>query len=316
MEVVRRGSPVKLWIVGTLLVLLLTLPACGGSSGSSSGSAGGGAAQSGGADASAGQEVAQAGSGSAGSEAAAVPSKSNSDGAASHDFDRKVVKTAELGIRAGDARRSAEKAQQLAADYGGSVFSSRTERTDGSVSAELVLLVPSPKFEKVLAELRKLGESVTTDTVKGEDVTGEYVDLKSRERNLQAAEKSLLKLYDKAKSVEDTLKVQNELTDVRGQIEQAQGRIQYLEQRTSSSRITLDIQPVTGTAASLSAWDPAGVVDRAWGASLGVLQAIATVVLSAVVFGWWLAPLLVVALVWWRSHNRRPARRTDPSETN
>lgn len=99
-----------------------------------------------------------------------------------------------------------------------------------------------------LDDLRGLGE-VTTDTVGGEDVTEEFVDLESRERNLLAAEDSLLRLYGEAESVDDALAIERELTDLRGQIEMAQGRIQYLEKRTTASRIALEIEAVRDPAA-------------------------------------------------------------------
>jgi hypothetical protein len=226
-------------------------------------------------------------------------------------FDRKIVKTAELGIHAESVRESAARAQQVAAQFGGSALSSQIERGDGSVSASLVLSVPSPEFEKALDELRGLGKKVTTDTVRGEDVTEEFVDLESRERNLLAAERSLLELYDRAQSVNDALSIERELTIIRGEIEQVQGRMQYLEQRTAYSQITLNIQPVAQPAKPPPAWSPAHVVSRAWVASLSVLQALATVVLSAIVFGWWLAPALVAGFVWWR----RRTRNSTPAAT-
>jgi hypothetical protein len=230
-------------------------------------------------------------------------------------FDRKIVKTAELGIHAEDVRESAARAQQVAAQFGGSALNSHISRGYGSVSASLVLSVPSPEFEKALEELRGLGKKVTTDTVRGEDVTEEFVDLESRERNLLAAERSLLELYDRAQSVNDALSIERELTIIRGEIEQVQGRMQYLEQRTAYSQITLSIQPVVQPAKPPPAWSPAHVVSRAWDASLSVLRALATVVLSAIVFGWWLAPALVAGFVWWRRRTRgsTPAA-TGPSQ--
>ena len=81
-------------------------------------------------------------------------------------------------------------------------------------SADLVRSVPSPEFEAALDELRRLGEEVTTDSVRGEDVTEEFVDLQSRERNLLAVEEGLLKLYDRAEDVEDALSTQREITAV------------------------------------------------------------------------------------------------------
>lgn len=132
------------------------------------------------------------------------------------------------------------------------------------------------------------------------------MDLKSRERNLLAGEESLLKLYDRAESVKDSLAIQRELTNIRGEIEQVQGRVQYLEQRTDSSRINLTIEPVVGASATRSAWEPASVAAQAWSASLSVMQTLANAAISAVVFGWWLAPILIAGLIWWRRRSRTP----------
>ncbi len=231
------------------------------------------------------------------------------DPAALGDFGRKVVKTANLGLRSEEVRQSAARAQQVAATAGGTVLSSQVYRNDGSVTADLVLSVPYEEFERVLDELRGLGEKVTTDSISGQDVTEEYVDLESRERNLRATEESLLRLYDRAENVEEALSIQRELTTVRGEIELVQGRIKYLDQRSAHSQITLNIQPVTSPPPPKPTWDPGEVVEQAWDASLAVLQVIATAIISAVVFGWWLVPVLVGGLLWWRRRNRgsRPA---------
>jgi hypothetical protein len=236
------------------------------------------------------------------------------DSASLGDFGRKVVKTADLGLRSEEVRQSAARAQQVVASAGGTVLSSQVYRSDDSVTADLILSVPSEEFERVLDELRSLGEKVTTDSISGQDVTEEYVDLKSRERNLRATEESLLRLYDRAENVEEALSIQRELTTVRGEIELVQGRIKYLDQRSTYSQITLNIQPVTSPPPPRPTWDPKDIVERAWSASLSVLQVMATAIISAVVFGWWLAPVLVGGFLWWRRRNRdsRPAA-TEPS---
>lgn len=228
------------------------------------------------------------------------------------EFGRMIVKTADLGVQVEDVEGSAAMAQKIAAQAGGSVLNSQVDRDENRVSASLMLSVPSTRFESTLDELRALGQKITTDDVAGEDVTEEFVDLESRERNLLAAEQSLLKLYDEAASVSDTLAIQRELTVVRGEIEQVQGRIQYLEQRSDFSQISLSIQPVAGPPASRSGWDPAAIVARAWNASLSVLQVFATALISAVIFGWWLAPVFGAGYLWWRRRNRNAT----PQATN
>jgi hypothetical protein len=155
------------------------------------------------------------------------------------------------------------------------------------VYTDLVLSVPSERFEDALDELRGLGEEVTTDTVSGQDVTEEYVDLQSRERNLLAAEQSLLDLYNRADDVQDALSIQRELTGIRGQIKQVQGGMQYLKQSSDTSQVSLNITPVASPPKPPPAWDPALLVAKAWTtASLAVLQALAAAILSTLVFGW------------------------------
>ena len=120
------------------------------------------------------------------------------------------------------------------------------------------------------------------------------MDLKSRERNLRATEESLLRLYDRAENVEEALSIQRELTTVRGEIELVQGRIKYLDQRSAYSQITLNIQPVDEPAATRSL---PGTLETSWSRHgmprSAVLQVMATAIISAVVFGWWLAPVLL-----------------------
>ena len=288
--------------VSALVLLALVLPACAAGGGSGTQSGGGGALSDHEAKQASGQLAESARSG--GGQLAPSSAVGSEDQALPEDFDRKIVKTAELGIRAENVRESAAQAQQIAARFGGSTLSSQINQGGDSVYADLVLSIPSPEFEDALDELRGLGKEVTTDSVTGEDVTEEFVDLQSRERNLLAAEQSLLDLYDRAQSVNDALSIERELTNIRGQIEQVQGRIEYLEERTALSQITLTIHPVPNPKSSQPAWDPVRVVAQAWNASLLVLQTLATVVLSVVAFGWWLAPALVAGLVWWRRRNR------------
>jgi Domain of unknown function (DUF4349) len=135
-------------------------------------------------------------------------------------------------------------------------------------------------------------------------VTEEYVDLQSRERNLLAAEQTLLDLCNRATDVEDALSIQRELTVLRGQVEQVQGRIQYLDQSTQTAQISLNIRPVASPPKPPPAWDPA-LVARAWSASLAVLHTLAAAVISTLIFGWWLIPPLVAGALWIRRRLRR-----------
>ena len=317
----RRARLLALAVPGLLLVLALA--SCGGAEGGGS-AAGSGASGEPGSQGPRGSAGLAASSGTGGEDESSAAAASSSAaeigvetgseaGADLPGFEgEKVIKTAELGLRSENVREAASRAREVAARSGGGVTSSRIDGgEDEAASADLVLSVPSPEFEAALDGLRDLG-SVTSDTVGGEDVTEEFVDLRSRERNLLAAEESLLRLYGEAESVDDALSIERELTNLRGQVEVSQGRIQFLEDRATTSRIALTIQPVDKPLDPAPALEPTRAVSTAWNASLGFLGAAAGVVISVIVFGWWLAPALVAAGVWWTRRSRRSGAPRSP----
>jgi hypothetical protein len=99
--------------------------------------------------------------------------------------------------------------------------------------------VPVDRFEDFVRAIGRLGE-VRTSHVGSQDVTEEYFDLEARIRNKQEEEKRLLKhLSDSTGKLEDILKVEAELTRVRGEVEQMQGRLRFLANRADLSTVTI-----------------------------------------------------------------------------
>ncbi len=237
-------------------------------------------------------------------------------------FDRLVIRTGALSLQVEDVLRAASKVQQVAAANGGYVSNGSTREDEGVSYSEITITVPAESFDKTFEQLRGLGELVT-DSIESQDVTEELVDLQSRQRNLEATEKSMLTLLERANTVGEVLNVQRELTTIQGQLEQVKGRIKYLSSRTSMSSITVTLSPLPGalstpTPEPLPRWSAIDVAVRAWNASLRTLQAVATVVISVAVFTWWLLPLLLGGLLWYRRsvgfrRGTRPSQTASPS---
>ena len=81
-------------------------------------------------------------------------------------------------------------------------------------------------LEATLSRVRDLSERVERENRSSQDVTTEFVDVEARLGNLQAAEQQLMVLFERSGKVSDVLEVQRELTNVRGQIESLQGRLE------------------------------------------------------------------------------------------
>ena len=75
-----------------------------------------------------------------------------------------------------------------------------------------------------------------------EDVTDDYVDSKSRLASLRAAEGRLLAFLDQARNVDEALRVQQGLSDLQLQIEEIQGRLNFLDQTSAFSLIEVNLK--------------------------------------------------------------------------
>jgi len=160
--------------------------------------------------------------------------------------------------------------------------------------AVYTLRIPSAAFETTLATIRRLGP-VRDESLRGEDVTAQYVDLEARLRNWRAQEAVLLELMSRARSIPDTITVQQQLSQVQQQIEQLEGQRRVLDDQTSFGTVTLTLVAPGAAAAAASsstlasAWtDAVGATLAVLGGTLLVLGAVLPVaVIAAVVFGAW-----------------------------
>jgi len=148
--------------------------------------------------------------------------------------DRKIVKTGSMTLEVEDIAETLDEVAEMADEFNGYVVSSYKHEYERGVSGHITIRVPSEKFEEAFARLRQLAVAVPDETTTAKDVTEEYVDLEAQLSNLLATEAQYLTLMEKAENVEEMLKVQKELSNVRGQIEQIEGRMKYLEQTSET----------------------------------------------------------------------------------
>lgn len=229
---------------------------------------------------------------------------------------RLIVRTAEVSLIVGDTTASVEKLAALASANGGYLTDSRVWRDGQVVRATLTMRVPAQKLDAALAAVRKAATRVESETVTGDDVSQEYVDLESQVRNLEAAEVEMRQLMttvrERTKKAEDILEVYNQLTQLRGQIETAKGRMRYLSQMSAMSTIKLTLSPDAITKPVLEpGWQPIAVMKDASRALVKTAQAVTDMAIWALVyFGPLLLVLAGILFLTWRALARRKAAAT------
>jgi hypothetical protein len=217
-----------------------------------------------------------------------------------------------LSVQRGRFDETVDEARSIAAGLAGFVVSSSASQGSGQrlVRGTLVLRIPARNYAEAMKALASLGR-VEARRENGQDVSQEYVDLRARTRQLQAVESQLLELLDRANTVGAALAVQQQLSQVQLDLEQARGRLQYLDDQVAFSTISLDLYervlPVPK-----SGGDRFGIVDAWSKAAAGFLAVLGwtfVVLATAAPLVLLLAVALFLARVAFRKRLRWPSRR-------
>ena len=307
----------------TGLLILLLLAACGGAAGSTGGSAqapgqtsvesrdeSGGNGTTGAASpapSTGGAPAPPAAGGSAGEQPVA---ERNTQA----QFNRLVIRTANLSLIVQNVDSAEAQIRQIAESRGGFVLGSEVNGGDEQRRASMSFKVPALHFDDALAAVAKLALDVESQNVQGQDVTDEFVDLESRVRNLRAVEARLIDFLKQAQKVEEALQVNQQLSEIQGQIEQAQGRITYLKESAAYSTINVSMrgQPTIIGVTPDNVWSPGTTARAAAQNLIAFAQVIADIL---IVFAVWLPiwlPGLIVALWLWRRSGRVPTPTNQP----
>jgi len=164
--------------------------------------------------------------------------------------DRKIIRNGYITLEVNDIATALDEVAGIAKALDGYVVSSSKQGEEDAERGTISIRVPAARFDEAFVRLRQLAVKVPFESTESRDVTEEYTDLKAQLRNLEATESQYLELLKKAQTVEDTLKVYNALSNVRGEIERVKGRIQYLERTSDMALIQVNLQktrPISGT---------------------------------------------------------------------
>ncbi len=217
--------------------------------------------------------------GEAGSTGANAPA-----GAPLPQADRKIIKNATISLEVQDVSSALNQVTLLSSQYGGYVVSSRSWYVEDYPPAANTFAVPVERFEEALERVRSLGK-VLDEQSSGQDVTDQYVDLEARIRNQEATAARIRSFLDQARTVDEALQVNQQLSQVEQELEQLKGQRDALGQRTAFSTLNVEFSPtIPNTKAKLSSvWSPLGTLAEATDALAAILRVLVDVAIWVVV---------------------------------
>ena len=231
--------------------------------------------------------------------------------------DRDVITTGRLVMTVDDPTRAAQQAADLVDDAGGRIDSrSETPGTETQQArATLVVRIPADEFDRVLADLRELGE-VDGVQLDADDVTQQRQDLDARIEALEASVDRLLALLADADTTADLIAIESELSSRQAELDSLVAQREFLADQVDFSTLTVELlsEGIAPEAGPDDFWSGLVVGWEALVAFASGLLVVAGVLLP------WIVVLLViaaivVAIVVLATRRRRHSEPTPPGAT-
>lgn len=213
----------------------------------------------------------------------------------------RVVRNGSLTMRVDDASKRLAELRVIVESAGGFIESANLTDNANVKTAYATVRVPNEKFQDVVRQAKGLASTVFDESENAEDVTAQYVDMEARLKAAKAEEQQYLEILKRAGSIEDTLNVTSRLADVRTRIEQIEGQMRYLNDRTTYATLSVTLTEEAKVEAPSRVWKPGETLNIALRGLVESLQALADFLITAGVFlvGFMLPILLGITLLMW-----------------
>ena len=218
---------------------------------------------------------------------------------------RKITHNLTLTLEVATINEAVTRISREVLQLGGYVVESQQNGSESHSSAHLTLKIPDDKLNGLRDSLSTWGK-ILDEHLLANDITNQYYDSQVRLQTLETEEKRYLEILNQAKTVDDVLKVENALGNIRQQIEQLKGQLKLWNNMVDYS--TVNLQLVTLQSPNLNVknpWQPISWSNTWKAAQDAVLKTLSSSwnVLNYLVVGiGYAVPYLLIGALGWGSY--------------
>lgn len=153
--------------------------------------------------------------------------------------ERKLIKEGRVEFETDNLNTTRKAIFEAVQKYNGYVSSDQEFKSPGRKSNTVVIRVPADNFDNLLNDATQGVEKYESKEINVKDVTEEFLDIQARLKTKKELEQRYIDLLKQAKNVTEILEIENQIGQLRSEIESIEGRLKYLHDNVSFSTLTM-----------------------------------------------------------------------------
>lgn len=154
---------------------------------------------------------------------------------------KKIIKDGNLSVKTKDVFFLKKRIDSILETVDAYYESENLNNSTYQIAYNLKIRVPAEKFETLLTKIENGEGEITNKSIRGRDVTEEYLDIEMRLENKREYLIRYKELLSKAITVKDILSIESEIRVLEEEIESSEGRLRYLSDQVAYSTLDLNL---------------------------------------------------------------------------
>ncbi len=219
-------------------------------------------------------------------------------------IDPKIIYVLDVSLKTDNVPATVKSVEEKVRSLGGYIAESRQNNEENHTNAFLSLRIPVAQYESFRGDLSAFG-TVASEHLFTDDVSRQYFDVETRLRSWEAQEKRYLEILQQAKTVEDILRIEDSLANVRREMESLKGQLKYWDNRVQYSEIRMNIYPNQSNLRVNDPWQPVSLTSTIQAAKNAVIKTVSFIWNSinyVIVFIGYAIPLAIIMVIAWLAY--------------
>lgn len=213
--------------------------------------------------------------------------------------DRMMVTSSNFSLLVKDVTKTLDEIKGKVTELKGYVVNVSISRPELGEHATIQFRVPTEQVETMVAYLRGASVKVVSENVSGHDVTDKYTDVAEYLKVAQSNKTRLEEILASARTIDEIMKVQNQIFSLQRQIDNYKGQMKYMEGTSETSLITayISTDEIGLPYAEPLSWRPEVIFKHAVRSMIGTLQKLGAVAIWLGVYSVLIVPTLTIILI-------------------
>lgn len=209
---------------------------------------------------------------------------------------RMVVQESSLSLLVKDVAQTLYQIKIKTTQVGGYMVQSNLTRPDEGASGDISLRIPGDALDDALKYFKTLSIKVVSENLRGDDVTDQYKDNDARLNILSRNKARFEEIMVKAQTIDEILRVQQEIFNLQAQIDGIKGQQNYLSKTSQMAKINIFLatDELALPYAPAQPWRPEAVLKLAVRSLLTHLQSLGSLVIWVLVYSVVWVPALAI----------------------